>query len=343
MFQHVNSKIMSNANIKAVVNQPFGFYEKSEAVKHLLQPPVGNHLIFGKREQLKVMFVGGPNNRPDYHINEGEELFFQLKGPLDLKIAEHNRPRTVRIEQGQMFCLPARVPHSPQRFANSCGLVIERERLEGETDALRWFIDDSETGLASEEKSAGLEILYEEFFHCFDLGIQLKPVIMKYLDSEPCRTRIPLPGVPMVDPPVVVDNDVNVPMPFLLSEALADLPMNATSALSCLSCQEFIVQVVCGAFDGSLLGTFPNGEVPKEMFAWRVDEGSSVENSSVCRISDASSSPSWTLENGKSCYIRPDLADVISAFNVSQTDGTLLVIYNKIYQPSPNYNGLEEV
>ena len=163
---------MSNEDIKAYVGQPFGFYEKSEAVKHLLQPPVGNHLIFGREEQLKVMFVGGPNQRPDYHINEGEELFFQLKGPLDLKIVEHDKPRTVRIEQGQMFLLPARVPHSPQRHANSCGLVIERERLPTEWDALRWFVDDS----GATDK---LEILYEDYFHCYDLGVQLKPAIEK--------------------------------------------------------------------------------------------------------------------------------------------------------------------
>ena len=113
---------------KAEVGIPFGFYEQAEAVKPLLQPPVCNHLIFGKAEQLKVMFIGGPNGRPDYHINEGEELFFQLKGPLDLKIAEHNQPKTVRVEEGQMFCLPPRVPHSPQRYADTCGLVIEREK-----------------------------------------------------------------------------------------------------------------------------------------------------------------------------------------------------------------------
>lgn len=37
----------------------------------------------------------------------------------------------------QMFLLPARIPHSPQRYANTVGLVIERARLNTEMDGLR--------------------------------------------------------------------------------------------------------------------------------------------------------------------------------------------------------------
>ena len=84
------------------------------------------------------MFIGGPNNRPDYHLNGGEELFYQIKGPLDLKIIERNVPKTVRIEEGQMFCLPPNIPHSPQRYVDSVGLVIERERGDAEYDGLLW-------------------------------------------------------------------------------------------------------------------------------------------------------------------------------------------------------------
>uniref|UniRef100_A0A8P0PFJ3 3-hydroxyanthranilate 3,4-dioxygenase n=1 Tax=Canis lupus familiaris TaxID=9615 RepID=A0A8P0PFJ3_CANLF len=35
-------------------------------------PPVCNKLLHQK--QLKVMFIGGPNIRKDYHIEEGEEV-----------------------------------------------------------------------------------------------------------------------------------------------------------------------------------------------------------------------------------------------------------------------------
>ena len=50
-------------------------------------PPVCNKLMHGAG-QLKIMFIGGPNVRKDYHIEEGEELFYQVRGDMVLKIVE---------------------------------------------------------------------------------------------------------------------------------------------------------------------------------------------------------------------------------------------------------------
>ncbi|XP_023411083.1 3-hydroxyanthranilate 3,4-dioxygenase isoform X3 [Loxodonta africana] len=100
-------------------------------------PPVCNKLLH--QEQLKIMFVGGPNTRKDYHIEEGEEVFYQLEGDMVLKVLEQGKHRDVVIRQGEIFLLPAGVPHSPQRFANTMGLVIERRRLQTELDGLRFF------------------------------------------------------------------------------------------------------------------------------------------------------------------------------------------------------------
>lgn len=97
----------------------------------------GNKLMHGEG-QTKVMVVGGPNVRKDYHIEEGEEFFFMLKGDMCVKVLEQGRHRDIPIREGEMFMLPARVPHSPQRQANTIGLVLERERLTGELDGLRW-------------------------------------------------------------------------------------------------------------------------------------------------------------------------------------------------------------
>ena len=37
----------------------------------------------------------------------------------------------------QCYLHPSRIPHSPQRFENTVGLVIERERSKEESDGLR--------------------------------------------------------------------------------------------------------------------------------------------------------------------------------------------------------------
>ena len=43
-----------------------------EENKKFFLPPVCNKLMYSG--QLKVMFIGGPNVRKDYHMEEGEEV-----------------------------------------------------------------------------------------------------------------------------------------------------------------------------------------------------------------------------------------------------------------------------
>jgi len=140
-------------------------------------PPVCNKLMHN--EQLVIMFVGGPNQREDYHIEEGEELFYQIKGQMCVKILENGEHRDVIINEGEFFLLPARIPHSPQRTAGSIGLVIERRRISTETDGVRWFVPNS------------VSPLYEKWFHCKDLGVELIPLIKNFFASEEYRTKVP--------------------------------------------------------------------------------------------------------------------------------------------------------
>ncbi len=58
------------AHQQTVLEQPTNFAAWLEEAKPQLQPPVCNKLTYGG--QLKVMVVGGPNSRTDYHIEEGE-------------------------------------------------------------------------------------------------------------------------------------------------------------------------------------------------------------------------------------------------------------------------------
>jgi len=143
--------------------------------RHLLKPPVGNQMVFQDTEFL-VMVVGGPNRRKDYHVEDGEEFFFQIEGDIVLRVIENGAPRDIAIRQGEIFLLPPGIPHSPQRPANTVGLVIERRRRAGERDHLRWYCE-----------GCG-EVLHDASFALQDLGNQLKPVIEQFYASESLRT-----------------------------------------------------------------------------------------------------------------------------------------------------------
>jgi 3-hydroxyanthranilate 3,4-dioxygenase len=49
-----------------------------------------------------VFFVGGPNQRKDFHIEEGEELFYMKKGAMELIIQEQGTFKTVAIQEGEV-------------------------------------------------------------------------------------------------------------------------------------------------------------------------------------------------------------------------------------------------
>jgi 3-hydroxyanthranilate 3,4-dioxygenase len=139
--------------------------------RDLLKPPVGNAQIWTGDRDFMVTVVGGPNARTDYHINEGEEFFYQIEGDIVLRILEpgsHGKPVDVPLKQGDIFLLPPNTPHSPQRPANTVGLVIERRRDAKERDTFLWICDD-----------CGHE-LYRESFHLTDLVAQLPPVFARY-------------------------------------------------------------------------------------------------------------------------------------------------------------------
>ncbi|MCF7560540.1 3-hydroxyanthranilate 3,4-dioxygenase [Sabulilitoribacter multivorans] len=134
------SKLVSPINFKAWI----------EENRHLLKPPVGNKVVW-KDGDFIVMVVGGPNSRKDYHYNETPEFFYQIEGDIVLKIIDKGTPKDVHIKEGDIYLLPPKVPHSPQRGANTVGLVIEYKRPEGMRDALLWFCENCVTKLYEED------------------------------------------------------------------------------------------------------------------------------------------------------------------------------------------------
>jgi 3-hydroxyanthranilate 3,4-dioxygenase len=195
-----------------------------EEKKTLLVPPVCNHLLHAG--QLKMMLCGGPNQRSDFHINEGEELFFMIKGNMVLNVVERGKYRSIPIQQGQMLLLPPCVPHSPQRTADSIGFVFERERLPKEIDCLRWYFPSD--GLNEKRSSQQLlplpvkeNILYEEFFHCTDLGTQLKPIIERFNCLELNPRQIQSQTVQPTDT-IAIDETVRVVSARDVSELMTE-------------------------------------------------------------------------------------------------------------------------
>lgn len=143
--------------------------------RDLLKPPVGNKMVW-EDQDFMVMVVGGPNRRKDFHVEDGEEFFYQIEGDISVRLREENGVRDVTIREGEIFLLPARVPHSPQRPEGTVGLVIERKRHPGEVDHLQWFCD-----------GCG-ELLHDATLELVDLGRQLKPIIENYYADEALRT-----------------------------------------------------------------------------------------------------------------------------------------------------------
>jgi 3-hydroxyanthranilate 3,4-dioxygenase len=106
-----------------------------------LRPPVSNKQLFTDSDDVILFVSGGPNTRNDYHVNPTEELFYQLKGNIAVRVRplDDSPPRDIVVKEGELFLLPRWVPHRPQRPAGTVGLIVEFPRPAGQQDALRWY------------------------------------------------------------------------------------------------------------------------------------------------------------------------------------------------------------
>ena len=155
--------------------QAFNFRQWIDANRAQLVPPVGNKRVFRDGDFI-IMVVGGPNARKDYHVDPGQEFFYQLEGDMVLKTMQDGRPVDVPIRAGEILLIPPNMPHSPQRPANTVGLVVERARRAGELDGFQWYCE-----------RCG-ERLYEEFFELTDIEKQFPPVFERFFANRAART-----------------------------------------------------------------------------------------------------------------------------------------------------------
>lgn len=157
------------------ISRPFNLQEWINNNRNLLKPPVGNKNLYADAGDFIVMIVGGPNARKDYHYNETEELFYQLEGDILVKIQEDGKALDIPIRAGEMFLLPAGVPHSPIRSEGSVGLVVERKRQE-KTDGLMWFCDNCN------------HKLHDTYFQLNNIEKDFLPRFREFYNSEQLRT-----------------------------------------------------------------------------------------------------------------------------------------------------------
>lgn len=171
--------------------QAFNFRAWIEANREFLKPPVGNRCVFRDSEFI-IMVVGGPNSRTDYHIDPGEEFFYQLEGDMVLKTMQAGQPVDVNIREGDIFLLPPNMPHSPRRPANTVGLVIERTRRPEEIEGFVWYCEQCH------------HKLYEEYLHISNIETQLPPVFERFYRNlahrtcTHCGAVTPVPTQPVV-------------------------------------------------------------------------------------------------------------------------------------------------
>ena len=159
------------------IRKPFNLKQWITDNRDLLKPPVGNKNLYADAGDYIVMIVGGPNARKDFHYNETEELFYQLEGDILVTIQEDGKAVKVPIKEGEMFLLPANVPHQPSRPVGSVGLVIECKRSDEKImDGLQWYCESCNN------------MLHEYKFHLENIEKDFLPRFREFYGSQAHRT-----------------------------------------------------------------------------------------------------------------------------------------------------------
>jgi 3-hydroxyanthranilate 3,4-dioxygenase len=113
-----------------------------EENRSLFSPPFRTNRPIVHHKDFIVMILHGPNARLDFHVEPGDEFFYQIHGDIELHLKpEGQRRQVVPIREGEMFLCPGGLPHSPRRPAETWGLVIERKRRPEEIERFVWFCE----------------------------------------------------------------------------------------------------------------------------------------------------------------------------------------------------------
>jgi 3-hydroxyanthranilate 3,4-dioxygenase len=98
----------------------------------------GQRRVIWQDSDFIAFVTRGPNRRKDFHINPGDEIFYQLEGELNLHYLIDGKAALAVLKAGDLFLMPRHVPHSPRRADGSWTLVVERTRGQTEMDRFIW-------------------------------------------------------------------------------------------------------------------------------------------------------------------------------------------------------------
>jgi 3-hydroxyanthranilate 3,4-dioxygenase len=153
----------------------FNLWQWIEEHRQAFEPPVGNKVIW-EDSQFTAMIIRGPNARRDFHIDPSDEIFYMLKGDMILEYMHDGQRQEQVIRDGELLLVPALMPHSPHRPADTWGLVVEIKRRPEQTESLRWFCDRCNA------------LLHDVTMHVADIERELKAAIEHFDMSVALRT-----------------------------------------------------------------------------------------------------------------------------------------------------------
>lgn len=159
----------------AVPLTPFSLRGWIEANRDEFRKPVGNKVIW--KDSEFIAFVSGANARNDFHINPGEEIFYQLEGDIRVDLIDDRGKRVINpVREGEVLLVPAGVPHAPRRPEGTWGFIVERQRKPGELDGFAWFCEACDTKINEVE------------FQLEDIESQFAGYLRRFNADEQART-----------------------------------------------------------------------------------------------------------------------------------------------------------
>jgi 3-hydroxyanthranilate 3,4-dioxygenase len=159
----------------AEVLKPFNLMGWIEENRPQFNKPVGNHVMWKEGTEF-IAFCSGANARNDFHINPGDEIFFQIQGDIRVDLILDGKRVVNEVREGEILLVPSWVPHAPRRPEGTWGLVVERHRAPNELDSFVWFCENCANKL------------HEVQFHLKDIEGQVERVLTDVNDDEALRT-----------------------------------------------------------------------------------------------------------------------------------------------------------